>query len=103
MSSLSALVFSSIIAIHRPDALKAAFAKDQIKTWFGGAASVSAYVLVVWAMTKAPIAVVTALRETSTIFALFIGVLFLKEHLTPGKVVATLLTLSGVLLLRFGA
>jgi len=103
MSSLSALVFSTIIGFYRPDALKAAIAKDQIKTWFGGAASITAYVLVVWAMTEAPIAVVTALRETSTVFALFIGVLFLKERLTAGKVVATLLTLSGVLLLRFGA
>ena len=53
-------------------------------------------------MTQAPIAVVTALRETSTVFALFIGVLFLKEGLTRGKILATLLTLSGVLLLRFG-
>lgn len=103
MSIMSTVIFSTIIGIHRPDALKAAFAKDQIKTWFGGASSVFAYVLVVWAMTQAPIAVVTALRETSTIFALFIGVLFLKESLTIGKAVATLLTLAGVLLLRFGS
>ncbi len=96
-------MFSIVIGIYRPDALKAAFSKELSMTWLGGAASVTAYVLVVWAMTEAPIAVVTALRETSTIFALFIGVLFLKERLTLGKVIATLLTISGVLLLRFGA
>ncbi len=102
MSSISSLVFSIVIGLYRPDALRAAFSKDLRMTWMGGAASVTAYMLVVWAMTEAPIAVVTALRETSTIFALFIGVLFLKERLTPGKVFATLLTISGVLLLRFG-
>ena len=68
----------------------------------GGTGSVAAYGLVVWAMTQAPIPLVTALRETSTIFALFIGVLFLKERLSAGKVVATVLTACGVLLLRFG-
>ena len=68
----------------------------------GGSASVIAYVIVVYAMTQAPIALVTALRETSTVFALLIGVIFLKEQLAPWKIVATLITLSGVLLLRIG-
>ena len=100
MTTINALVFATIIGIFRPAALKGVITEGQKTLWLGGSASVVAYVLVVWAMTQAPIALVTALRETSTVFALFIGVLFLKEALTPGKIVATLLTLSGVLMLR---
>jgi uncharacterized membrane protein len=57
--------------------------------------------LVTWAFTQAPIALVTALRETSIIFALLIGVFFLKEKLDLAKVVATMTTLFGAVLLRF--
>lgn len=67
----------------------------------GGSASFTAYALVTWAFTQAPIALVTALRETSIIFALLIGVFFLKEKLDLAKVFATLVTLLGAVLLRF--
>ena len=45
----------------------------------GGAASLGAYAIVLWAMTRAPIAAVAALRETSVLFAALIGALWLKE------------------------
>ncbi|MEP0943495.1 MAG: EamA family transporter [Rhizobiaceae bacterium] len=101
MTVINALTFSVIIGLYRPNAPKQVFTEGQRTFWLGGSASVVAYVLVVWAMTQSPIALVTALRETSTVFALFIGVLFLKEGLTKGKILATTLTLTGVLLLRF--
>ncbi|MFD2856890.1 EamA family transporter [Seohaeicola zhoushanensis] len=66
----------------------------------GGGASFIAYALVVYAFTQAPIALVTALRETSIVFALGIGVLFLGERITPLKVLATLATVAGAILLR---
>ena len=43
----------------------------------------------------------TALRETSIIFALFIGVFFMKEPLDLMKVFATFTTIIGAILLRF--
>jgi len=69
---------------------------------FGGFASFTAYALVVHAFALAPIALVTALRETSVVFALFIGVLFLKERLDPVKALSTVVTLAGVVVLRIG-
>ncbi|MGH1425601.1 MAG: EamA family transporter [Pseudooceanicola sp.] len=66
----------------------------------GGGASFVAYALVVYAFTLAPIALVTALRETSIIFALLIGIVVLKERISLAKVVATLMTLIGAALLR---
>ncbi|MDH3661569.1 MAG: EamA family transporter, partial [Alphaproteobacteria bacterium] len=67
---------------------------------FGGSASFLAYALVIWSFTQAPIALVTALRETSIIFALAIGVVFLKEKLDLAKVASTFVTLAGATLLR---
>lgn len=102
MTVINASVFAILIGTFNRPAFKKVFTEGKRTLFVGGSASVGAYYFVVWAMTQAPIALVTALRETSTIFALFIGVFFLKEGLTAGKVVATVFTLSGVLLLRFG-
>ncbi len=67
----------------------------------GGAASFVAYALVTWAFTQAPIALVTALRETSIVFALLIGVFFLNERLSLLKLISTMTTLLGAILLRY--
>jgi drug/metabolite transporter (DMT)-like permease len=45
----------------------------------GGALSLAAYGIVLWAMTRAPVAAVAALRETSVLFAALMGSLWLKE------------------------
>jgi drug/metabolite transporter (DMT)-like permease len=67
----------------------------------GGGASFLAYGVVTWAFTQAPIALVTALRETSIVFALLMGIFFLKERLNLIKVCSTFLTLLGAVLLRY--
>lgn len=67
----------------------------------GGALSVAAYVIVVWAMTVAPIALVAALRETSVLFAAVLGTVLLREPLRMIRVAAAGLVLTGVLLVRF--
>jgi drug/metabolite transporter (DMT)-like permease len=66
----------------------------------GGGASFLAYAIVTWAFTVAPIPLVTALRETSIVFALLLGVVVLKERLDLAKVLATLCTVLGIGLLR---
>ncbi|MBE9476035.1 MAG: EamA family transporter [Proteobacteria bacterium] len=65
-----------------------------------GSASVVAYWIAVWAMTVAPIALVATLRETSVLFAVLIGVVFLKEKSDKGKVLAALVIVSGIVLMR---
>ena len=100
MTVINAFVFAALMALLNFEALKATFTIGLKPLILGGTGSVTAYALVVWAMTQAPIAVVTALRETSTVFALFIGVIFLGEKLTGGKILATCLVLAGVITLR---
>lgn len=65
-----------------------------------GGASYGAYWIVVWAMTVAPIALVAALRETSVLFAVMIGILFFHERRDIGKLAAAALIVCGVILTR---
>ena len=66
----------------------------------GGSVSFMAYVLVIWSFTMAPIALVTALRETSIVFALPLGVFALNERLDLIKAFSTAVKLIGASLLR---
>lgn len=66
----------------------------------GSAASFGAYAIAVWAMTRAPIAVVAALRETSILFAVLIGWLIFGERMTTSKALAAGLIIVGVMLMR---
>ena len=66
----------------------------------GGLMSMTAYFIVIWAMTRAPIALVAALRETSVLFAGLISMLILKEPLTRWRMAAALIILAGVAMLR---
>jgi drug/metabolite transporter (DMT)-like permease len=67
----------------------------------GGAASCAAYGIAVWAMTKAPIASVAALRETSIVFVLLLSARVLKETLSWQRIVGGILIVAGASLLRF--
>lgn len=66
----------------------------------GGALSLGAYWISIWAMTQAPIASVAALRETSVLFAIAIATIFLKEKLTAWRLTAGIVIASGTVLLR---
>ena len=98
---LNAAAFSLIVALTSPGVLRVTITKHKKLMAVGGGASFAAYALVVWAFTQAPIAVVAALRETSIVFALLIGVFFLKERLNLLKLFSAMLTMLGALMLRF--
>lgn len=68
----------------------------------GGVLSIGAYGITIWAMTQAPIALVAALRETSVLFAIAIGIIWLKEPLRRERVLAGGLILGGVILTHWG-
>lgn len=95
------IIMAVYLALRSPNTLKNVATKGRPIFLFGGSASFIAYGIVIWAFTQAPIALVTALRETSIVFALLIGVLFLKERLDLVKVFSTFTTLIGAALLRF--
>lgn len=78
--------------------------KGKQQTWlvgtFAGIVSLIAYWIVIWAMTQAPMALVSAIRETSMVFAILFGVFFLKERLNLARLVSTIVTLAGAVMLK---
>jgi drug/metabolite transporter (DMT)-like permease len=72
------------------------------ETWkalAGGIFGLLSYGVVIWALTLAPMGRVSALRETSILFATVIGAVFLKEKLTPARVTAALMIAGGAIAL----
>ncbi|TIP43563.1 EamA family transporter [Mesorhizobium sp.] len=97
--ALSALVLCLIF--RGPKALPV-LARDWKAGVYTGVLSGAAYWIVMWAMTKAPIASVAALRETSILFALMISVFALGEKMTAWRGAAVLSIVAGVVTLRLG-
>ncbi|WP_406126150.1 DMT family transporter [Streptomyces canus] len=62
----------------------------------GAALSVAAYGLVLWAQTKAELAPVAALRESSIIVGAAIGAVFFKERFGAPRIVAAGLLVAGI-------
>lgn len=65
----------------------------------GGWVSLLAYAIVIYAMNEAPLGAVSALRETSVLFAAVIGYLFLGETLTVRRILACTVIAGGILLI----
>jgi len=66
----------------------------------GGALASIAYGTVLWAQTQAPLALVSAVRETSLLFAGVIGTLVFGERFSRTRLVATAAAVAGIVLLR---
>jgi drug/metabolite transporter (DMT)-like permease len=66
----------------------------------GGALSLAAYWIAIWAMTVAPIAIVAALRETSVLFGAAIAVVLLGEPLRTTRIIAAVMIVTGLTLIR---
>ncbi|MTW13667.1 EamA family transporter [Pseudoduganella eburnea] len=66
----------------------------------GGAGTLGAYGMALWAMTLAPLAAVAALRETSILFAALIARFFLSERIGGKRVAAIVAIAAGAVLMR---
>lgn len=68
----------------------------------GTAASLGSYGIALWAMTRAPVATVAALRETSVLFAAVLGTWLLREPFGWQRAAGTAVIVAGVVALRLG-
>ncbi len=64
----------------------------------GGALSLAAYALVLWAQTRGALAPIAALRETSVIVGAVIGAVLFGERFGRWRIVATVVVAGGVVL-----
>ncbi len=67
----------------------------------GGVVSILAYGIVIWAMQFGSMAPVSALRETSVVWAALIGGVFLKERLSRKRVASCLAIAAGAACLAY--
>jgi len=75
--------------------------RAQWKKWIlGGSCTSASYGMALWAMTKAPIALVAALRETSIIFGVLLAAFVLKEHITPLRCVSVAIVAAGAVAIK---
>lgn len=99
-SMINATIFALFIRWRHPGTLRRLPTEGRMMLLIGGGGSFLAYAIVTWAFTQVPIALVTALRETSIVFALIIGTLFLKERMNSAKAFSIFVTLLGAIMLR---
>ena len=68
----------------------------------GGSASIGSYAIALWAMTRAPVASVAALRETSVLFDAVLARLLPKQKFGLQRAIGTAVIVAGVMALRLG-
>jgi drug/metabolite transporter (DMT)-like permease len=97
---LNGIVITGLALAQRGSKVPQYFRRFWLRSLAGGACAFGAYAIALWAMTRAPVALVAALRETSVIFAAVIAFAVFKEKLTGQRIGATCAVLAGLVALR---
>ena len=98
---LSSILFPILLKINKYDNIFKNIINDgKAIFWIGGSISYLVYGVVIWGFTKAPIPMVSALRESSIVFAIFIGFFFLNEKINLAKLISITLIFVGVVGLK---
>ncbi len=74
---------------------------EAARSAMGGLVSMVAYAIVIWAASISPMGEVSALRETSVVFAALLGWMFLKERLGWRRMAACLVVAAGAMCLGY--
>ncbi|MBX3534198.1 MAG: EamA family transporter [Xanthobacteraceae bacterium] len=100
MAATGALIALIVWIFYREEA-RAKELGFWIRGLVGGALGITSFGIALWAMTKAPIGLVAALRETSVLFAAILGALIFDERFGPKRWAALILIVVGIGLLRW--
>jgi drug/metabolite transporter (DMT)-like permease len=101
MMAATALLIVVLTFLFRRDAIRGHGTGFWLRAFIGGGLSIASYAIAVWAMTKAPIGLVAALRETSVLFAAILGAMLFDERFGPKRWAALILIVIGIGLLRW--
>ena len=100
LTFVEGVVFLAWIRFRRGIASVAYVGAQWRRGLLGGFCSVAAYGIVLWAMTRAPVAAIAALRETSVLFAAIIGTVLLKEGFGVARLAGAASVVAGVAALK---
>ncbi|PCH68162.1 MAG: hypothetical protein COC12_10500 [Rhodobacteraceae bacterium] len=97
------IIVAAFIFSTRLERLRAVSPRVIALGFLGGVISGAAYGLVLYAKTLAPLGLVSALRETSVIFAAMIGVLWFHEGPRGNRLIAAGIVAVGIIVIGLGA
>ena len=97
---LEGVPFTLWAVFRRPHTIMPFLRIEWRRALVGGLLSKFAYGLVLYALSQGAMATVTALRETSVIFAAVIGVVFLGEKMSTARAVSAVVIVAGVVMLQ---
>ena len=98
---LSAILFPILLKINKHDNIfKNIISDGKTIFWIGGSISYLVYGIIIWGFTKESIPMVSALRESSIVFVMLIGVFFLNEKINLAKIISIILIFLGVIGLK---
>ncbi len=98
--ALDGLLFGGAVLWFARRRLASFLGSGLVPALAGGLLSFLAYAIVIWAMARAPLALVSALRESSVVLAAWIGTRLLGEPFGRERTAAAALVLVGVVLLK---
>jgi len=101
MFFLWAIILGGSYAARHGASVLAHSRAEMLNALGGGIIGVAGYTIVIWAMTVAPMGPVSALRETSVVFAAIIARIYLKEALTMGRMASCIAIAAGAAMLGF--
>lgn len=87
------------LAVRRGPARRVPRDRETVKAAAGGIVSLLAYTAVIWAASVGPMGPVSAMRETSVVFAALLGWAFLGEPLTLRRLGSGMLVALGAIVL----
>jgi len=97
----NALVIYAYAGVRRGAEVPRYLARNWKRLFIGAVLTTGSYGVALWAMTRAPVASVAALRETSVLFAALLGTVLLKERFGLQRALGTGVIVAGVMALRF--
>lgn len=102
LNILTGIAVCGTAVARRGTALASALRSQWKNGLLGGALMLFAYMIVVYALTLAPMAQIAALRESSVIFAAILSAIFLREPFGARRIVAATVVAAGIAMLALG-
>jgi drug/metabolite transporter (DMT)-like permease len=97
---LTGLAMTGWGLLRFPRSLLESLRRAPVMALTGGGCTLVSYGIALWAMTRAPVSAVAALRETAILFAILISVFWLKEGWTGRRALAALFLTAGAVAIR---
>lgn len=96
---LDSLCFLGVTRYLRGKGLWEAMVRERTRLVVSGGLGVASFTVFLWALSRNPVGPVSALRETSVLFAMMIGALVYREHLTRLRLAAGVAIVAGIFII----